>query len=265
MSRILRTRPLFAARIVERPRKTLEAARKGNWIIDAMEDAAVVGEDLLPWPQRLEIETHCALVSAQIRALGIGMQAAFLIESARELGVRQCVEEAHHANRNRRFLDQLNHSFRHRLRLAIEADYEARGHKKTGGVDRVDAVRNVTPRVLLFTHRNKRRSVRALDADKDPYEIGTLQQQQELGVVGEIERGFGRELEWITLCFEPVCELWQERLDGFLIANKVVIDEVDIAPIAKPVELVEFGKHLGVRFDARDASVKLDDVAKLAR
>src|SRR5215831_18171184 len=136
--------------------------------------------------------------------------------------------------------------------------------KKTGCVDRVDAVRNVAPRVLLFTHRNKRRGVGALDANKDPYEIGAVQQQKELGVVGEIERGFGRELERITFCFEPVCELWQERLDGFLVANKVVVDEVDITAIAKPAELVEFGEHLCVSFGARHASVKLDDVAKLA-
>jgi hypothetical protein len=86
----------------------------------------------------------------------------------------------------------------------------------------VDAVRNVAPRVLLFTHRNKRGGIGALDADKGPprnwrgstaeeADAGSKMQitlslmfqdslmpsalfkkQKELGVVGEIERGFGR-------------------------------------------------------------------------
>ena len=99
---------------------------------------------------------------------------------------------------------------------------------------------------------------------KTPTKLAAVHQHQELGVVGEIERGFGRELERIIVCFEPVCELWQERLHGFLVADEIVVDEVDIAAIAKPVELVEFREHLGVGFGAWHATVKLDDVAELA-
>ena len=65
--------------------------------------------------------------------------------------------------------------------------------------------------------------------------------------------------------FEPLCEFGQECLDGLLVADEVVVHEVDVAAIAQAVELVEFREHLGVGLGARHAPVKLDDVAELAR
>ena len=64
--------------------------------------------------------------------------------------------------------------------------------------------------------------------------------------------------------FEPLCERWQECLNGFLVADEIVVDEVDMAAIAQAVELVEFREHLGVGLGARYATVELDDVAELA-
>jgi hypothetical protein len=120
------------------------------------------------------------------------------------------------------------------------------------------------PRVLLFAHRDQRRSIGTFDADEDSDEIGALHQHQKLGIVGEIERGFGGELERIIARFEPRCEFRQKRLDGLFVADEVVVDEVDMAAIAEAIERVELGKHLRVGLGARHPPVKLDDVAKLA-
>ena len=151
-----------------------------------------------------------------------------------------------------------------RLLLAVEADDEARGHEKTGGVEPVDALGDAAPRVLLLAHRDQRRGVGTFDADEDADEIGALHQHQELGIVGEIERGFGGELERIVVRFEPRCEFRQERLDGLLVADEVVVDEVDVAAIAEAIERVELREHLRVGLGARHAPVELDDVAELA-
>ena len=128
----------------------------------------------------------------------------------------------------------------------------------------MDALGDAAPRVLLLAHRDQRRGVGTLDADEDSDEIGALHQHQELGIVGEIERGFGGELERIVARFEPLCEFRQERLDGLLVADEVVVDEVDMAAIAEAIELVELGEHLGVGLGARHPPVELDDVAELA-
>ena len=128
--------------------------------------------------------------------------------------------------------------------LAVEADDEAGGDEHAGGVDLVDALGDAAARVLLLPHRDQRLGVRAFDADEDAEEIGLVHQPQQLGIVGEIDRGLGRELERIVVRLEPGRQLGQEGLHGLLVADEVVVDEVDVAAIAELVERVEFGQHL---------------------
>ncbi len=107
-------------------------------------------------------------------------------------------------DRDRSLLDELDHSVRHRFGLAVEANNEACVYKKTGSVNLVDAVRNAPSCVLLLPHRHQRRSIRTLDADKDADEISAVQQRQELGIVGEIERCLRGELEWVVVGLELI-------------------------------------------------------------
>jgi hypothetical protein len=99
---------------------------------------------------------------------------------------------------------------------------------------------------------------------KDPDEIGALHQLQEFRIVGEIDRGFSRKLEWVVARFQPLCELRKERLDGFLVADEVVVHEVDMVAVAEAIKLVELCEHLGIGLGARHPPVKLYDVAELA-
>ena len=97
-----------------------------------------------------------------------------------------------------------------------------------------------------------------------PMKLASRHQFQEFGIVGEVERGFGRELERVVMRFEPLGELRKERLDGLLVADEVVVHEVDVTAIAQAVELIELCEHLCVGLGAWHAPVKFDDVAELA-
>src|SRR3954452_5313336 len=62
----------------------------------------------------------------------------------------------------------------------------------------------------------------------------------------------------------PFGELGQEQPQRLLVADEIVVDEVEMASIAHPVERIELDQDLRVRFGPRNASVELDDVAELA-
>src|SRR5256885_16716129 len=80
----------------------------------------------------------------------------------------------------------------------------------------------------------------------------------------KFDRAFGRNFEGMVVTLEPVAELWQKLLYGLLVADEVVVDEIDMAAIPEPVERVELGQHLRIRLGARHAAVEFDDVAEFA-
>ena len=97
----------------------------------------------------------------------------------------------------------------------------------------------------------KRLGVRALDADEEGEEIRLLHHLQQLIIVGDVHRGFGRELERIVVRLLPGLQLGQESLERLLVADQVVVDEVDMAAVAELIEPLELRKHLRVRLGAR--------------
>ncbi len=162
------------------------------------------------------------------------------------------------------FLDQLDHGAGHAALFIVEADNEARGHEHAGGVDLVDAVGDAAARILLLAHLRQRLGIGTFDADEHADEIRLVHQPQQFIVVGEIERGLGGELERIIVLFEPLLEVGQERLHGLLVADQIVVDEIDMPAIAELIQPVEFRQHLRRRLGARHPAVQFDDVAELA-
>ena len=98
--------------------------------------------------------------------------------------------------------------------------------------------RNVPPRILLFSHRDQGRGVGTFDADKNPDEVRPVHQHNKFVVIGEIDRGFGRELEWIVVLFKPLCELGRNAFDGLFVTDEVIVDEINVTAIAQPIKLV---------------------------
>ena len=63
------------------------------------------------------------------------MQPALLFQTARQLGVRQGVEQTDHRHRNRGVLDQFHHGVGDRNLLGVEADDKAGGDKHSRGIE----------------------------------------------------------------------------------------------------------------------------------
>ena len=141
---------------------------------------------------------------------------------------------------------------------------EAGGHEHAVAVDLVDALGDVALGVLLLAHLHQGLGIRALDADEDGEEVRILHRLQHLVVVGEIDRGFGRELERIVVLLQPRLEPRHQGAQVLAVADEIVVDEIDMAAIAAVVERLQLGEDLVVGLGARHAAVQLDDVAELA-
>src|SRR5262245_24037672 len=62
----------------------------------------------------------------------------------------------------------------------------------------------------------------------------------------------------------PFDEMRQESLHGLLVADQIVVDEVEMAAIAQGVERVEFRHYLLGRLRSRHAAIKFNNVAEFA-
>src|SRR5450756_2624012 len=62
------------------------------------------------------------------------MQAPFLLEPSRELGVGQGIEQSDHANRDRGVFDQFDHGVGDRPFFTVETDDKSRGDEYAGGI-----------------------------------------------------------------------------------------------------------------------------------
>ena len=99
---------------------------------------------------------------------------------------------------------------------------------------------------------------------KTPMKLACVQEPEQFPVVGQIERRLGGELERIVVLFEPNLQLGQERLDRLLIADEVIVDEIDVAAVAETIQRLQLVQHLRIGLGAGHAPVKLDNVAELA-
>ena len=101
--------------------------------------------------------------------------------------------------------------------------------------------------------------------DEHCEEAASPHQRKQLGIIGDIDRGFGRKFEGEVVCFLPRFQVRQEGSDGLLVADQVVVDKIDVTAIAERVEGVELSQHLRCRLGARHPAVQFDDVTEFAR
>ena len=107
----------------------------------------------------------------------------------------------------------------------------------------------------FLLHLHERRWIRALDADENREEVCVLHRLQQIVIIRDIDRGFGRELERIVALFQPGFEPRQERAKVFLVADEIVIDEIDMPAIAVIVEHLKLGENLIVGLGTRHATI----------
>src|SRR6202030_2555010 len=247
---------------VERAADEFNALEKGVWLVDILQHGLVVSQYLAPWPQGDEIQAAVERITHGIQLRR--RQAALLLQAARQLGVRQRGHQYHHAHRDAGRLDAFDHVLGDAILLGIKTDNEPRGDEHAGPVDSVHALGKAAPGVLLLLGGNEGFGIRAFDTDEQGEEVRLPHHLQELRVIRQIHRRFGRELEGIIPLFLPAVQFGQESLECLLVPDQVVVDEVDMAAVTHPVQRVEFGEHLLVGLCPRDPPIKLDNVAEFA-
>src|ERR1700677_2750887 len=92
-------------------------------------------------------------------------------------------------------------------------------------------------------------------ADEYREEVRVSQQFQQLVVVGHVDRGLGRELERVVALLEPGREFRQECSERLFVADQVVVDEIDVAAVAKLIQSFELGEHLRRRLGTRHTAI----------
>src|SRR5690242_4520226 len=244
----------------------LQSSTKRIGIVDSFKDLSVIPQYVEARPLGLVIDPGGALVAlARRRGVVVDVQAAFAREPTRELRVRQRVKQADHSDRNIRLLNKIDHWLRDRSLFRVEADNEAGRNRHAGAVNLVNTIADAAACILLLARCGERLLVRTFNADENSEEVAAPEHFQQFLIVRQIERSLGRELEWIIVFLDPIFERGQESLDGFLIADQIVVDEIDMAAVAEPVKSFQLGEHLRMGFGSRRAAIELDDVAELAR
>ena len=143
-------------------------------------------------------------------------------------------------------------------------DDEAADGEHAERIELANAVAQIAPGVLLLLHLHQRGGIGALDPDEDGEEIGISHHREKVEIVGQIDGGFGRKLERIAVTLLPGHEMRQEGFHGLLVADEIVVDEIDMAAIAPRVKAIELAQHLRNGLGAWHASVEFDDVAEFA-
>src|SRR6516225_813092 len=87
---------------------------------------------------------------------------------------------------------------------------------------------------------------------------------KQLGVVCQIDRGLRREFERIASFLLPLLQRRKKPFERLLVADEIIVNEVDVAAVAETKQRVELGQHLLIGLSAGNAPVQLDDVAELA-
>src|SRR5207244_13023523 len=101
-----------------------------------------------------------------------------------------------------------------------------------------------------------------LDADKNLSESSRSHLLQQLIVVSEIYAGFGGKREGILVAGRPFGQHRHQQPNVFLVSDKIVINDEDLATPADPQQLVQLADDLLIALRPRYPAVNLYDVAE---
>ncbi len=243
------------------PAKPADTAEIGNRLIDGRKHRPVVVQHVATRAPCLEIQPRRALV-ARLRLFAAGKKTPFRQQAARQLCRGQGIKQADHADRDRRILDTLDHASGDAALFTVEAHDEARIDENPGLVDRLDALLQAAPRVLLFLHQHEGVRIRAFDADEYGKEIGIGQAAQQVGIIREVDGRLGRKFEGKILLILPAFQVGQEFLQRLLVADQVVINKIHMPSIPQRVQGIEFGHDLCIGLGARHPAIQFDNVTE---
>ena len=114
---------------------------------------------------------------------------------------------------------------------------------------------------MRFLERLRRRR---LDAEEHRGEPCADHGVDQLGLGGEVDARLRVELEGKPVLALPLVQMREHPGDRDAVADEVVVDEEEAAPVAGGAERVELLEHLRGRLRTWLAAEDLDDVAELA-
>ena len=169
LARVARVDLMPALGVVEQLGEPPHTPEIGYRIIDLLQHVLVVEQYLAPRSHRIEVEALSALVRA---ALVVGLdewvQPAFLREPARELRVRQRVQQRRPCRPESRPPRSASTIASATMPFSLsKPTMKPAVTKMPDGIDLVNAVGDAATRVLLLLHRHQRIGIGAFDADED--------------------------------------------------------------------------------------------------
>ena len=111
---------------------------------------------------------------------------------------------------------------------------------------------------------DQRVGIRAFNPHKHSEEIAIGKILQQLGVIGKVDRCFGRKLERKAFLILPSLQVRQEFPKRLFVADQVVIDKIDMPAITKGIKRIQFCHDLFGCFCARHTAIQFDDVTEFA-
>lgn len=188
----------------------------------------------------------------------------FRCKAFKQAGSRRGLEHAHHGRYNAALLNEIDLALKNRRRITVEAHAEAAHHLQSGAVNFFDILEQIPVFIVRLAAFGEAVRIRRLYADKNGIESGLGHHFHEFGVIGEVDRCFGKKDAsfFILTPFDQGRK--QMLLKGTFVADKIVVHKKDIAAPTRLVNCVQFSNYLLRRFGARRASEKRRNVAELA-
>src|SRR5246127_2374528 len=170
-----------------------QATKKGGRRIDPFQNLFVVLQDIAPRARRNKIKPRSTLVSTfGEHGIIAWEKPPFALQPTGHLRVWKCRQGTDHADGDAGRLDAIDHVRSNCFGLAVETDDETGHNIHASRIDLVDAFLQAAPCILLLLYGDERVAVGTFDADENCKEICLAHLHQKLGIIGEVDRRFGR-------------------------------------------------------------------------
>ena len=148
--------------------------------------------------------------------------------------------------------------------IGIETENDPGDDLHAVAVDRRHRVEQRHDPVVRFAHGVERAQFGRLDAAEHRVETRLAHHREDVRALRDVERRLARELDRIAAPFLPLDQIGQQLARGLLVADEIVVDEIDRAGDPGIEHRVELGEDLLRRFEPGLAPVQRRDIAEFA-
>ena len=178
--------------------------------------------------------------------------------------LRQGLQQIDRQHRDMRAVDELDQARAGCRGVGVEAENDAGDDLDAVAIDRRHRVEQRHDPVVRLAHGVERAQLGRLDAAEHRVETRLAHHRENVRALRDIERRLAGELDRIAAPLLPGDQMRQQLARRFLVADEIVVDEIDRAGDPGVEHRVEFGEDLLRRFEPGLAPVQRRDVAEFA-